>query len=160
MASIVHKIKSVPAHLPVGTAHRRGVMGMLVDKGERYGAIAAYGFAKGFYADKFVGPLGQGYDLWSGLGFQALGVVLNIASAGRSKAACHLERLGDAGIMSWIDTVATKWGHDKAGRQVVSVSPGKNVARLPGQSVVGMISPAATGPFLSADDIARFANRR
>lgn len=157
MGSIVHKVKSVPQHLPHGTAGR-GLAGFAIDKGERYGAMALYGFAKGYYGPKFVVG-GHGLDLWTGLGLQAVSVVAKIATSGRSKAAAHLERVADAGIMSWIDTWAVKWGQDKAGRITVPVAQGRH--GLPGQqSVVGMISPHAAGPFLSADDIARFANRR
>lgn len=157
--NILAKLKAVPQNLPHGTA-RRGLIGVAVDKGERYGAAFAFGAAKGYYGEKFIWK-GHGLDLWTGLGLQVLGIGANVLSGGRSALAPHLERVGDAGIMSAIDSLATNWGKEKAGRVVAVISPGKNASRLPGkQAVVGAIAPAQAGPYLSAEELARYANRR
>lgn len=163
MATIMNRVKSVPRHLPTGTAlHHGSTMSVLkatvVDKGERYGAAAAFGAAKGYYGEKFIWK-GHGADLWIGGAALALSVGLEVFAGGRSKIAPHIERIGDAGMMSAISSLATAWGMGKAGRSVAITSPGKN-AKLPGRQVVGGIAPAAPGAYLSANDIANFAQRR
>ena len=154
-------MKSTLHHLPHGTAGRN-LMGVAVDKGERYGAAMAYGYAKGYYHDRFLWR-GHGLDLWSGIGFTAGSVLLNVFSGGRSRLADHLERVGDAGIMSALGSIGTTLGARKAGRVVQVLSPGKNAGMgLPGakKSILGHIAPAMGGSYLSPDDIARYAESR
>ena len=152
-------MKKVPNHLPTGTA-QHGFKGFLIDKGERYAAAAAYGAAKGYYGERFLFK-GHGLDLWTGGALTALSAVLNAMSNGNSSLADHAERIGDAGMMSAIGSLAASWGMKKAGRAVAGLTPGKNAKGLPGkQSVVGEIPAAVGGAYLTADEIARFSQRR
>jgi hypothetical protein len=153
-------MKKIPSHLPHGT-EKRSFTGFLIDKGERYGAAAAYGAAKGYYGERFLWK-GHGLDLWTGAALTLGSAVLNAMSNGNSKIADHAERIGDAGMMSAIGSLAASWGMNKAGRSVAVLAPGKNAKGLPAgkQAVVGEIPAAVGGAYLTADEIARFAQRR
>lgn len=159
MASFMAKIKQVPKNLPHGT-ERVGIKGTLVDKGERYGAAFAFGAAKGYYGEKFLFK-GHGLDLWIGGATLAASVALNVVTNGHSSIAAHLERVGDAGVMSAIGSLGAAWGLDKAGRSVHVLTPGKNAsAGGPKKTIVGHIPPAVAGNYLSADQIANYAASR
>lgn len=157
MASIIQKVMSARHHLPHGTAPRN-TMGILLDKGERYGAAFAFGAAKGYYGERFIWK-GHGIDLWAGAGLTLGSALVGAFTGGRSKLGAHMERIGDAGIMSALGTLGAQWGVAKAGRVVQVVTPGKNVRRMQGH-VLGAIGPAPAGPFLSAEEIANYAARR
>lgn len=161
--SFFKKVKSIPGHLPTGTADR-GFMGFVVDKGERYGAAFAFGAAKGYYGERFL-LKGHGLDMWLGAGLTLAAAGLSAFTNGRSGLAEHLERVGDAGMMSALGSLGASWGMNRSGRTVAVLTPGKNGKGLPGKAavagdVLGAIPPAVAGAMLTADDIARFANRR
>lgn len=159
--SFISKMKSLPAHLPHGTA-KRGLMGVAVDKGERYGAAFGYGALKGYLGERFIYK-GHGIDLLSGVGLTVASALLNAFSNGRSELADHAERIGDAGIMSALNSLGASYGSNKAGRVVQVLNPGKNASgKLPGakQTMLGYIAPAMGGAYLTADQIANFAAKR
>lgn len=147
-------------NLPHGTA-RPGLGGVLWDKGERYGAAWFYGWLKGYYQKDFVWR-DQGYDLWSGFAFLAIGTALNIGMNGNSDLAKHLERFGDAGIASWLNTVGTGKGAQKAAEHGKSALPLPKAGqtKLKGYQVIGHIPPAMGGAYLSADEIQNWSAKR
>lgn len=164
MATIMKRIKSIPQHLPVGTAHGKGIKAVVIDKGERFGAAFGFGLAKGYYGDRFIWK-GHGADLWLGVG--ALGAATVLSMFGGRKAnqlGEHLERVGDAGVMSALSSLGAAIGLEKAGHSVVRTSgaKAKPVAAVHGiyGDVIGSIPGAKAGPFLSDSDLARFAQRR
>ena len=159
MASFMAKVKKIPHELPHGTA-RSGLKGFIWDKGERYGAAFAFGAAKGYYGDRFVWK-NHGLDMWLGAGALAASVVSNAFNVG-TKLAPHLERIGDAGVMSALNSLGAHWGITKAGGSVQLSHPSAKAA-LPGgrpQTMLGHIPPAGVGAFLTPNDIAKFAARR
>lgn len=163
MASIMKRIKSIPEHLPIGTAHGHSLKSAIVDKGERYGAAFGFGLAKGYYGNQFIWK-GHGADLWLGVG--SLGVATVLSMFGGKKAgqlAEHLERVGDAGVMSAINSLGAAYGLQKAGHSVVRTGTPKAAAPavhgLYGD-VIGSIPGAKAGPYLSNADLTRFADAR
>jgi len=155
--SFLKKMKSGGLkNLPHGT-ERAGLKGVIVDKGERYGASLAYGYLKGYYREKFMFK-GYGLDLWTGVGALVASAAATIMSGGRSSLAPHLERIGDAGVSSYLNTIGSSLGASKAGRSAVVVDQ----AKLPGKkaSVLGMIPQAMGGSYLTQDELAHFAARR
>ena len=142
--------KKIPQNLPHGTAPR-GFKGFAVDKTERFAAAYAFGAIKGYYREKAVFK-GVGADMWVGSGLLLVSAFLDAGSNGHSRAARHLERIGDAGVSSYLNSMGASWGAKKAGR-TVAVLPGKS-------TVLGYISPAVAGAYLSADEIAHFAAKR
>ncbi len=155
MASIMHFVKKVPGHLPRGTGGR-GLTGVVVDKAERYGAAALFGYSKGKYGPKFVWK-GHGADMWIGVGSLAAATILSVLSNGRSHAAEHLERIGDAGVMSAIGSIAASYGLEHAGMKVATMQT--KPAGMHGiyGDVVGAIAGAKAGPYLTPERIAEFA---
>lgn len=154
MASIMHYVKKVPGNLPRGTGGR-GITGVIVDKGTRFGAAAAFGYSKGRYGQKFVWR-GHGADLWIGAGALAAATLLSVLSNGRSHLAEHLERVGDAGIMSAIGSVAASYGLEHAGMKVATVQT--KPTGIHGD-VLGAIAGAKAGPYLTPERVAEFAAR-
>lgn len=156
MASFLNAAKKLHRNLPTGTAPGT-FKGFLVDKGERYGAAAVFGFAKGYYAEKFL-LAGHGIDLWAGAAL-TLGSAL-ATGLGHHGIATHLERFGDAGMMSAIGALAASYGMKKGGHSVAFVSANKPAA-LPGRNaVVGAIPPAQGGATLDASQIMNYARAR
>jgi hypothetical protein len=156
--SVLAKIKSVP--LPHGTA-KPGLVGVAWDKGERYVASWGFGALKGYYGERF-GWRGYAGDLLIGSGALAASVLLRMVSNGNSPAAAHLERVGDAGLQSYLNSMGAHWGMTKAGRSVAMAPPaggGKKRTALTGD-ILGMIPPAMGGSYLNADDIARYSSVR
>lgn len=136
----------------------------LVDKAERYGAAAAFGFLKGYYHEKFTWK-GQGYDLWAGLGLLGVSTFMNMASHGNSKPAAHVERFADAGISSYLNSYFTGWGMERSQREVMVLNEGKVVGPKKKQDkvsgdVLGMIPAAMGGSYLTADELAHYAAKR
>jgi len=167
--SFFSKLKKIPSELPHGTAPKSdGFKGVLVDKGERYAAAFAFGAAKGYYGDRWSWK-GQSLDVVIGGGALLLSAAANAFGKGQ-RLAPHLERIGDAGIMSALTSIGAKWGLEKAGALVHldhpnsrASLPGKSAqASLPGKPVpvVGHIPAAMGGNFLTADQIAKYAARR
>ncbi len=148
--SFLAKMKKIPKELPHGTASS-GLKGVLIDKGERYGAALAFGYAKGHYYDRFLWK-GHGADMWIGVGGLLASAMLNAFSGGRSRLAPHIERIADAGVMSALNTLGTAWGAEK-----------RTGGALPGPKVKGMIGaipPAMGGAYLTPEQIAAFAKPR
>lgn len=156
---------NLTAHQPAGGLHGRGFTGFVVDKGERAAASLLFGYGKGYYREKFVYK-GFGYDLWAGAAATVLGAIFSAASNGNSVAALHLERVGDAGVGSYLNSIGAAMGAKKAGRVVQVLSGGKALPGLGartgvlGNDVVGMIPAAMGGTYLSADEIAKYASKR
>lgn len=148
---LVATAKKTLSNPPHGTA-QRGFKGFLMDKGERVAAAYAFGAAKGYYREKFMFR-GVGLDAVIGTGAWLASAALNAVSGGRSGMAEHLERIGDAGLSSYANSMGASWGAKKAGRTVAVLPGGKS-------TVLGYISPAVAGAYLSADEIAHFAARR
>lgn len=164
--SFLSKLKSGHLSSPRGgSSPHRGVtaVGFAVDKGERYGAALAYGFLKGYYHEQFTFK-GYGYDLLSGAALVLGSAFLNIRSHGSSKVACHLERIGDAGISSYLNSIGTSWGSTKAGRltQVSEAGAAKGALAAGGKkrTVAGWLPPAMGGAVLSVAEIQNFAKKR
>lgn len=154
--SLFSKMKQIPRHLPTGTARGSAVKGFLVDKGERYAASYAFGWIKGHYRERAMFR-GQPADLLAGGGALAVSVLLNVASGGRSGMADHLERIGDAGIQSYLNSLGASKGAQMAGRQVMVLPAGKTAK----QSVVGAL-PSVTGnaAYLSPEEVENFSAAR
>ena len=165
--SFLDRVKSAPSNmLPTRIGYGvngHGIAGFAVDKAERYAAAAAFGAAKGYWREKTVWA-GVGADLWIGAAATLASAGLQAFTYGRSNVAPHLERIGDAGVMSYINSMATAWGTKKAGRVVQVIQGGKNLPGLPvhsgvigaGESV-GAIPPAVHGAYLSAEEIANYS---
>lgn len=143
-------VKKVPANLPHGTAVR-GFKGTLVDKGERFTAAYVFGAIKGYYRERAVFK-GYGLDLWVGAGALLGSAVLSAATNGRSGLADHLERVGDQGVASYLNSMGASWGAKKAGRQVAVLTPG-----VPA-SILGAMPIGAA--YLDASEIANFSAKR
>jgi hypothetical protein len=163
MASFMTKVTSLPRNMPHGTA-RPGFQGFLVDKGTRWGAAAAFGYAKGYLGDKFLWR-NHGIDMWTGATLTGIVALANIFSPRYRGSAmmATAERVGDAGLMSAFGSLGAYYGMQQAGRSVAVVSPGKNGPKKqlgPAGDFIGVIPAAAKGSYLTADQIARFAASR
>ncbi len=149
--------------VPVGTSgiNGRGALGFVVDKGERYAAAFGYGYMKGKLHEKFMWK-GMGLDLVTGVALVASSVVANVASGGRSHLAAHLERVGDAGVSSYLNSIGASMGAQSAGRSVMVLDSGKTPGKtaIKGHSIVGEIPPAMGGAYLTADELNHFSARR
>lgn len=143
---ILAKLKSIPSHLPTGVEAGSGLKPFIWDKGERAVMSYALGAAKGYYYDRLIFR-GVGIEAWLGvLGY------LGSAFLGGNK---HLERVGDVGMQAYLYAVGASWGTDRAGRgvQVQKQVSGK-------KQVVGVIPPRSGGAFLTADEMANYAQPR
>lgn len=153
-------LKAVPRHLPHGTASR-SLTGTLIDKGERYGAALGFGFIKGYYREKQTFR-GIGADAIVGGAALLSSLVLNISSNGNSHLADHLERIGDAGVSSYLNSIGASLGAQKSGRStlVLDARKGQPNALPKKDEALGAIPPAMGGAYLTAEEVARFAGRR
>jgi hypothetical protein len=158
--AIMTKVKKLAHELPHGTAPR-GFKGALVDKGERYGAAAAFAYSKTRYGSKFIWG-GHGADLWLGIGGLAA-AALSVAFGGRgiSRLAPHLERLGDAGMISAISSLAAQQGMQHAGLQanLLPATPGKRAIKGD-DDILGMVPGGKAGAFLTDDQMLNFSSPR
>lgn len=168
--NFLDRVKQAPSNmLPMRIGYGvdgHGVMGFAVDKGERYAAAWAFGAAKGYWREKAVWK-GAGMDLWLGGALTLVSAGLQVFSYGRSRVAPHLERLGDAGIMSYLNSVGAAWGNKKAGRIVQVIEGGRTLPSLPvhsgvigEQDAIGAIPPAMGGSYLTAEEIAAYSEQR
>lgn len=162
--AIMTKVKKMasPANLPHGTAPR-GIKGVLVDKGERYGAAYALAFSKTYFGNKFIFQ-GQGADLWIGV-LSMLGVVaanVGIGGSTLSRLAPHLERIGDAGIISAVSSLGAQYGMKKAGLQanLLPASPGGKKAIKGDDDILGMVPGSDASAFLSDSQMMNFSGPR
>lgn len=158
--SFLKKVARVHQHLPHGTAPGNKLMSVLVDKGERYGASFAFGAIKGYYRERAM-VHGVPVDALAGAGGLVLSAVLQAMSNGNSKLAKHVERVADAGMQSYINSVATSWGTQKAGRSVM-VLPGGHAGatKVKGLTALGLVPPQVSGAWLDANDMINYAKRR
>lgn len=148
--------------LSVADTSNRGIngaslVGFGVDKAERYVAAGAFGYVKGKYREKSLIGGKVPVDLLAGGVLTLLAAGLNITSDGRSVLAKHAERVGDAGVMSFFNSLGASWGAHSAGYQV-AVLP--KTAALPAGSspmVLGNLPEAQGGAFLTAEEIAKFS---
>lgn len=156
--AFVTKQAAAPSYVPGTSESGIGVGGLTLPavarfaftKAERYGASFAFGAAKGYYGPRFK-RRGYGLDLWIGGGLTLLSAVLQIFTGGFSRLAPHLERVGDAGVQSYVNSWATGWGIARSGRPIVAQLP-----QLRGESVLGEIPPIGKGAsFLTAEEFAR-----
>ena len=168
MSSFLTRAKYATNNMtPVRTGYGidgHGPLGFVVDKGERYGAAFGFGALKGYYREKFV-KRGVGLDLWIGGALTLLSAALSMLSGGRSSIAPHIERIGDAGVSSYLNSMGAAWGTRKSGREVYVLSAGSpRPAQLPAgmsKSVIGEIPPIPSGAaYLTPDEIAFFSGPR
>ena len=139
-----------------------GVAGFLVDKGERYAGASLFGFLKGYYRDKAM-VRGIPVDVLAGGALTVVGAILSGLSGGTSQLAPHLNRFGDAGVMSYLNSRLAGYGMKKAGRSVYvldGTAPGALPAGMKKVDMLGAIPAAMGGAYLSADEIAKYADRR
>jgi len=153
------QLKNTHHYLPHGSAPQHNWKGSLIDKSERYGAALAFGVAKGYYGPKFIWK-GLPADAWIGATLTLISSAMKAMTNGRSEVALHVERVGDAGVMSAFNSFGAAWGMQKAGRSVAVLAPGKHFVVGSGQQVIGAIGPAPAGPYLSDAEIAHFAGPR
>lgn len=136
-----------------------GPIGFLVNKGERYGAALALGYAKGAYRERLLW-WGQPAELLGGIGLTTVAAILKIVAGARgdeSALAPHVEALGDTAMTTWLNGVGSVWGHKSQGRTIAILPKGADVSRLPtGSTVVSGLPQAKQGKFLSDEEIARW----
>lgn len=122
----------------------------VVDKGERYLAVAAFGFYKGYCRD-WIERTGVHLDLIVGAASTLLGGYASACSSGDSAAAKHLERVGDAGMTCWIHSTMVGLGAKTKG-----LKPGETF--LHGADTVGALPSAPAGAaYLTPEEMARYS---
>src|SRR5579871_259834 len=140
--------------------HRYGLSGYLIGKGEKYAGAALFGYLKGYYREKTL-VNGVPVDLLAGVALTAGSVLSQAMSGGRSKYACHMDSLGDAGLMSYFNSLGAVYGTKKSGRQVVV---GPSTAKAPPgfnpTTVMGSLPQAVGGAFLTPDEVAAYSKKR
>ena len=162
--NIVGKLRSTTAPLQ----HGRGGLSFLMSKGERYAFAGGFGFVKGYYREK---SLIRGWlptDLAVGVGATLLGAIAQVVSRGGvrpglvASLAPHLDSLGDAGVMSWANSIGAAWGAKKSGRQVLVLNEGaKAPAQIPaGYTQVAGVEKDPGGAYLTRDQVAFYNERR
>lgn len=158
MANALAKFKNaVPAALvPRESANYTN---LLVDKIERYGSAAGFGYIKGRYRERAT-VKGQPLELVAGGGALALALVDELFLKG--KFAPHLNRVADAGLSAYINTRMTALGMKHAGRKIFISQPGANPALPAGLQQVDVLGEldAMGGAYLSDSEVNRFANAR
>lgn len=156
MANALVKFKNAVGNVAV---HRPGMTNFVVDKVERYGAAAAFGYVKGKYRERAT-VKGQPLELVAG--GAALGLALVDEIFLKGKFAPHLNRFADAGLSAYINTRMTALGMKHAGRKVYISQPGANPALPAGLQQVDVLGEldAMGGAYLSDAEANRFANAR
>ena len=142
-----------------------GIGGFVFDKAERHVVFSGgLGLIKGYFRERYIWK-GMSGDFWIGGAATALSAFLLAWTGGRSTLAPHLERLGDAGLGAYMNTMATGYGTKLAKRTVKVLQGGRELPGIPsfsgviGESV-GEIPPAQRGASLSDDEFARFSQPR
>lgn len=159
MSSFMTKVKHGGA-VVVHVNDRRGFAGYVIDKTERWGGAAGFGYMKGYYREK-ASFHGQPLDKLIGFGLVAAAAGLEVWTGGRSKLAPHLNAVGDAGVMSWLGSKFTGMGGRHSGRTAYVLDAGAVPPKnLPAglREVVGMDDPIGGGAYLSADQVLKHAN--
>lgn len=121
---------------------------LAVDKVERAAFAFGFGVYKGYrYKSSMFGDSYVGHDLVAGTAAIIGSALLNWR--GKASAfAPHLERFGDAGLMSWANSMGAAVGAYKAGRVTF-----KGL----GTTEVGALPAASGGAYLTAEEIARYS---
>ena len=142
-----------------------GIMGFAVDKTERAGVSLGLGALKGYYRERYF-IRGISADAWIGGVATALSGLLCAYTGGSSALAPHVERLGDAALGAYLNTVGVAWGTQRAGRTVKTFQGGRELPRLStpsgviGEEAIGEIPRARPGAYLSDDEFAHYSGPR
>lgn len=148
-------VASIPDPMD-GGFHGARLVGFLTDKLERAVYAGAFGVAKGFLREKsLVG--GVPLDILAGTAMTLAAAGLNLATEGKSAIAKHAERIGDAGVMSFCNSLGASYGAQWANYQVAVVP---SAAKLPPGSapmVLGALPQAAGGAYLTAEELAKYS---
>ena len=159
--SFLARIKSAPRTVPAMIVPaKRGLTGLVVDKGIRYGGAFGLGVAKGYYRERFhIG--GKPADaVIGGIGL-GLGAILEIWSGGNSKFAGYLNAAGDTALQSYLNSMGTAFGTKKAGRKVYISAPGVNPQLPPGLQQTDVLGAQdGLGAYLSEQDILRHSSQK
>lgn len=163
MSSFLQRMKSGSHHLQ--DQPRAGLGHFVVGRVERYAGAGLFGALKGYYREKTLIGGKIPLDALAGGLATALsaGLMIMAGSKGRrSQLAPHMLALGDAGLMSWINSKATAWGTKQSGRQVYVLDAGaKPPGNLPaGMTQVAGLPPMVGGAYLSADEIQHYTAGR
>lgn len=137
--------------------HGASLVGFLGDRVERAAFAGGFGFIKGRFREKSLIGGKVPVDILAGGLLTLVAAGLNIASDGRSVLAKHAERVGDAGVMSFFNSLGASWGASSANYQV-AVLP--KTAQLPAGSapmVLGALPQATGGAYLTAEEIAKYS---
>jgi hypothetical protein len=145
--------------IPAIVAQKGDYKTFVVDKVTRYGATAGFSYVKGRYREKAL-IKGQPVDLVLGSGAMGLAVVSELLLGGLGSST--LNRIGDAGLQSYIGSRFTALGHKHAGRKLYVSEPGANPALPAGLKQVDVLGEhdAMGGVFLSDAEVQRFASAR
>lgn len=152
--------KGVVASIPDSSnhgVHGSSIVGFSLDKIERAAYATGFGFIKGRFREKSLIADTIPTDIAVGGLMTVLSGILNAVTEGKSNLAKHTERLGDAGVMSFFNSLGASWGAQSADYQVAVVP---KTAKLPPGSapmVLGALSQAADGAYLTAEEIAKYS---
>jgi hypothetical protein len=143
-----------------------GIVPMVGNKLARAAYSGGFGYIKGRYREQ-ASVMGVPADLLVGVLATAAGAVATISGGGQSSLGHQLDMLGDAGIMSFTNSIGAYYGAKASGRQVLVLNPGTSAPAAlpagysqPGMSVLGDIPPAVGGAYLTAEEIAHYTAQR
>lgn len=142
---------SLPA-MPLPDVTSRGLhgatlVGFTADKAERVISSAGFGFIRGYFGERGLIGGAVPVDVAAGLALSTLAVGLTSFTGGRSRAAQHIARAGDAGVMSFFNALGTRLGGQVAGVQYVT-----SKKSLPNSRSIVM------GGYLTPDELAKFGS--
>ena len=149
-------VASIPDTMDHG-AHGPTIAGFAVDKGERILAASGFGFVKGYFREKSLVGGVLPVDVLAGTVLTLLSAGLNAASDGKSVLAKHAERIGDAGLMSFFNSLGASWGAQAAHYQVAVLPSTTKLPPGASAMVLGALPQAAGGTYLTAEEIARYS---
>lgn len=157
MANFLSKMKQIPTALEQ-VAHQRTLGGLVVDKGIRLGGAYGLGVAKGYYREKFAI---HGYPADAVAGYATLGLAVASELFFKGRGAPQLNAASDTLLGSYLNSIGTAYGHQKAGRTLYVLQPGAKAptALPPGMTVAGA-SDSMGGQFLSPEEVSRFSRTR
>lgn len=161
-------VVSVPDSSNSGTGpHGAGILSFGIDKAERILAAGGFGFIKGRFRDKSLifstlGKNGQyeggvPVDILAGTVLTLVAAGLNLATDGKSALAKHAERIGDAGVMSFFNSLGASWGAKSANYQVAVLPATMKLPPGAAPMVLGALPQAAGGAYLTAEEIAKYS---
>lgn len=139
---------------------KSGLLSNVVETVE-YGA-ASFGF--GFLQNKYRGASVKGVpmDILAGVGLKAAALLMETyGGATASHVGSHVNVLGNAGVGAFFHTLGAGAGMKSAGVNRLLLPPGypAQAAKkaIPGSEILGGISPAPKGDFLSSAELAAMA---